>query len=189
MPPSLLVFMGLIASGKSTLARGLANKFFLPYYNTDVVRKELAGKAPESRQGSSLNEGIYSPAFTRLTYDALLEHARWELGRNQSVVLDGSYHKRSERERVVRCAAECGASFFFILCRCDEEETRRRLAVRARNPKAVSDGTWEIYQRQQESMEFPDELPAASLLVFDTKGPSSLLLRKLITMLPENPGY
>lgn len=189
MPASLFVFMGLIASGKSTLARGLAREFSLPYFNTDVVRKELAGKAPESRQGSALHQGIYTPAFTRMTYDALLEHARWELSRNQSVVLDGSYHKRSERQRVVQCGAECGASLFFILCRCDEEETRRRLAVRARNPKAVSDGTWEIYQRQQESMEFPDELPAAALLVFDTKGSSSLLLRKLITMLPENPGH
>jgi len=188
MPASLLVFMGLIASGKSTLARGLANKFFLPYYNTDVVRKELAGKAPESRQGSSLNEGIYSPEFTRLTYDALLEHAGWELGRNQSVVLDGSYHKRSERERVVRCAAACGASLFFILCQCDEEETERRLAMRARNPQAVSDGTWEIFQRQKESFEFPDELPGSSLLVFDTGGSAPQLLQKLINTLPKDLG-
>ncbi|MCK9296349.1 MAG: AAA family ATPase [Desulfobulbaceae bacterium] len=186
MPASLLVFMGLIASGKSTLARGLARQYSLAYYNTDVVRKELAGKAPESRQGSSLNEGIYSPEFTRLTYDALLEHARWELGRNQSVVLDGSYHKRSERQRLVRCAAACGASFFFILCQCDEEETERRLAMRARNPLAVSDGTWEIFQRQKESFEFPDELPAGSLLVFDTSGAAPQLLQKLINTLPKD---
>jgi hypothetical protein len=178
--------MGLIAGGKSTLARGLANKFSLPYFNTDVVRKELAGKAPESRQGSSLNQGIYSPEFTRMTYDALLDHASRELSRNQSVVLDGSYHKRSERERVAQCAAECGASLFFILCQCDEEETARRLAMRARNPQAVSDGTWEIFQRQKESFEFPDELPGHSLMIFDTKGSSPQLLQKLFSILSES---
>lgn len=185
MPASLFVFMGLIASGKSTLARGLANRFSLPYFNTDVVRKELAGKAPESRQGSALNEGIYTPAFSRLTYDALLEHAGRELERNQSVVLDGSYHKRSERQRVVQCAAACGASLLFILCRCDDEETERRLAMRARNPHAVSDGTWEIFLRQKESFEFPDELPASSLLVFETNGPAPQQLQKLINALPK----
>jgi len=175
--------MGLIASGKSTLARGLAKEFSLPYFNTDIVRKELAGKAPESRQGSPLNQGIYTPEFTRMTYDGLLDHARRELSRNQSVVLDGSYHKSSERQRVLQCAAECGASLFFILCQCDDEETQRRLAARARNPKAVSDGTWEIYQRQKERFEFPDKLSAASLIVFDTEGSASLLLQKLINIL------
>jgi predicted kinase len=188
MPASLFVFMGLIASGKSTLARGLAKEFSLPYFNTDVVRKELAGKAPDSRQASALHQGIYTTEFTRMTYDALLDHARRELNMKRSVVLDGSYHKSSERQRVVQCAAECGASLFFILCRCDDEETQRRLAVRARNPKAVSDGTWEIYQRQKESMEFPDELPAASLIVFDTKGSASLQLQQLIKVLSKNLG-
>jgi len=177
--------MGLIASGKSTLARGLAKEFSLPCFNTDIVRKELAGKTPESRQASPLNQGIYTPEFTRMTYDALLEHAGRELSRNQSVVLDGSYHKSSERQRVVQCAAQYGASHFFVLCQCDDEETQRRLAARARNPKAVSDGTWEIYQRQKERFEFPDELPPSSLLVVDTKGSASLQLQKLITILSQ----
>ncbi|MBU0908050.1 MAG: AAA family ATPase [Proteobacteria bacterium] len=186
MPASLFVFMGLIASGKSTLAGGLAKQFSLPYFNTDVVRKELAGKAPESRQGSPLNQGIYTPEFTRMTYDALLDHARRELSCNQSVVLDGSYHKQSERQRVVQCAAECGAALFFILCQCDDKETERRLAMRARNPQAVSDGTWEIFKRQKEGFEFPDELPGHSLMVFDTKGSAPQLLQKLVSVLSES---
>lgn len=186
MPPSLFVFMGLIASGKSTLARCLAQERSLCCFNTDVVRKELVGKAPDSRLGSALNQGIYTDEFTRKTYDALLDHARNELQMNKSVVLDGSYHKQSERQRLIRCATECGAVFYFIFCRCDDVETRRRLAVRARNPRAVSDGTWEIYQSQKERFEYPDELPASSLIILDTKGPASLLLSKLVALLPKD---
>ena len=186
MPASLYVFMGMIASGKSTLAKAFAREFSLPYYNTDVVRKELAGKSPESRQGSSLNQGIYTPEFSRLTYDTLLDHAGRELALHRSVVLDGSYHRRAERQRLVQRAAECGAPLFFILCRCDDEETARRLALRAKNPHAVSDGTWEIYQRQKESFEFPGELSPSSLIIMDTSGSVAVLLRKLTDILAKN---
>jgi hypothetical protein len=176
--------MGLIASGKSTLAKAFAREFSFPYYNTDVVRKELAGKSPQSRQGSALNQGIYTPEFSRRTYDALLAHADRELAGNRSVVLDGSYHKRAERQSLVQCAAQRRAPLFFILCRCDDAETARRLAVRAKNPAAISDGTWEIYQRQKESFEFPDELSPASLVVLDTTGAAvSVLLRGLTDIL------
>ncbi|MBI5559504.1 MAG: AAA family ATPase [Deltaproteobacteria bacterium] len=179
MPASLFVFMGLIASGKSSLAQAFAEEFSFPYFNTDVVRKELAGKAPSSRQADAFGQGIYSPAFTRLTYDTLLDHARRELSVNHYVVLDGSYLERGERQRAMECAAGCAASFFFILCRCDDEETRRRLALRASDPLAVSDGTWEIYQRQKESLEFPDELASDCLIVMDTRASVPELLRKL----------
>lgn len=178
--------MGMIASGKSTLAKAFAREFSLPYYNTDVVRKELAGKSPESRQGSSLNQGIYTPEFSRLTYDTLLDHAGRELALHRSVVLDGSYHRRAERQRLVQRAAECRAPLFFILCRCDDEETARRLALRAKNPHAVSDGTWEIYQRQKESFEFPGELSPSSLIIMDTSGSVAVLLRKLTDILAKN---
>ena len=186
MPASLYVFMGLIASGKSTLAKAFARASALPYYNTDVVRKELAGKSPASRQGNALNQGIYTPEFSRRTYDTLLDHAGRELTLNRSVVLDGSYHRRTERQRLVQRAAECRAPLFFILCRCDDDETARRLALRAKNSHAVSDGTWEIYQRQKESFEFPDELSPSSLIVMDTSGSVAVLLRNLTDILAKN---
>ncbi|MFH1216063.1 MAG: AAA family ATPase [Pseudomonadota bacterium] len=179
MPASLFVFMGLIGSGKSTLARAFAAEFSLSCYNTDIVRKELAGKAPDSRQGATFNQGIYSPEFSRLTYDALRDHARNELDLGRSVVLDGSYQKRTERGLLIECTAQCGAPIYFILCQCDEGETKRRLDIRAKDPGAVSDGTWEIYQQQKKSMEFPHEIPAAGLLVIDSSQPVSFLLAEL----------
>ncbi len=185
MPANLFVFMGLIASGKSTLARAFAEQLSLPCYNTDKVRKELAGFSPSSRQGSLFNQGIYTPEFSRRTYDTLLEHARRELRQGRSLVLDGSYQNRSERERLRQCAEEFGATLSVILCQCDDAETERRLVRRARDPLAVSDGNWAIYQRQKESMEFPGEIPTDDLLIIETNGPAPVVLAGVIDRLAQ----
>jgi hypothetical protein len=161
--------MGLIASGKSTLARAWADTFSLPYYNSDAVRKELAGFSASSRQGESFHQGIYTPEMTRKTYDALLDHAKQELTAGRSVVLDASYSTRSERDLAWQCTTECGSRLFFILCQCDEDETRRRLEKRSQDPMAVSDATWEIYQKQLQHFEYPDEVPSHDFMVINTK--------------------
>lgn len=179
MQPDLFVFMGLIASGKSTLARAWADTFSLPYYNSDVVRKELAGFSAGSRQGDAFHQGIYTPEMTRNTYDALLDHARQELKVGRSVILDASYSARSERDFVCQFTSECGSRLFFILCQCDEEETRLRLKKRRQNPLAVSDANWEIYQQQVQHFKYPDELPSHALIVIDTKAPVQELVHTL----------
>lgn len=179
MQPDLFAFMGLIASGKSTLARAWADKVSLPYYNSDVVRKELSGFAASSRQGEAFHQGIYTPEMTRKTYEALLDHAKQELTSGSSVVLDASYSSRSERDLVWQCANQCGSRLFFILCQCDEEETRRRLEKRGQDPMAVSDATWEIYQKQLQHFEYPDELPSHAFIVIDTKAPVQDLIDSL----------
>lgn len=168
--------MGLIASGKSTLAKAWAQKFSFPYYNSDVVRKELAGYDASSRHADSFHHGIYTPEMTRKTYDALLDYTRQEHDAGNTVVLDASYSSRSERDRVVQCATDLKSRFLFILCQCDETETRSRLKKRQQDPRAVSDATWDIYQKQILHFDFPDELSPQSLLVLDTTTPVSDLL-------------
>ncbi|MCI5209954.1 MAG: hypothetical protein D3910_14420 [Candidatus Electrothrix sp. ATG2] len=71
--PTLYIFFGLIASGKSTLAELFAEAQGFPYYNTDRVRKELAGIALNERRPDGMDQGIYTPAFTEKTYQAMSE--------------------------------------------------------------------------------------------------------------------
>ena len=175
----IYVFFGMIASGKSTLASGLAEKLGISSFNSDVVRKRLAGLAPSSRSAEGFESGIYSPAFSRRTYNALLAAAAETLRAGNSVILDASYGKKEERDRLRQLAASFGASARFILCRCPEEETRRRLAIRANDPGAVSDGRWEIYQRQKELFELPEELAGEELIVIDTTEAPQELVKRL----------
>lgn len=176
----IFVFFGLIASGKSTLAEGFARKYDLPYYNTDRVRKELAGIDAGRSAAADYGRGIYSREYSRRTYRAMLDRARADLRAGSAgVVLDGSYHSREERDYVRRLAAEEGVGVLFVLCRCSEEETGRRLAARARDPHAVSDGRWEIYQVQKDVFQPPDELPDSELVTLRTELPVARLLQKL----------
>jgi predicted kinase len=179
MQCNLFVFMGLIASGKSTLAKAWSQKFSFPYYNSDIVRKEIAGFTASSRQADAFHQGIYTPEMTKKTYDALLEHARKELSSGNSVILDASYSTRSAREHVLQCALDCNSKVFFVLCQCDENETRRRLQKREQDPTAVSDANWDIFQKQVLHFDYPHELPPRSLFVIDTTAPVEDLMQTL----------
>ncbi|MDU9049746.1 MAG: AAA family ATPase [Candidatus Electrothrix sp. Rat3] len=179
--PTLYVFLGLIASGKSTLAELFAASHDLPYYNTDRVRKELAGIAAHERRPDGMGQGIYTPEFSEKTYQAMLDSAARDFNKGAiGVVLDGSYSKATDRHKVSELAHSLGTRIHFILCACSEQETQRRLALRAQDPKAVSDGRWEIFVQQKEKFEQPDELSPHQLTRIDTEAKPQELLRHLV---------
>lgn len=177
--PRLYVFGGLIATGKSTLAAAWAARQGVAHYNSDVVRKELVGLAPTANRKEDADQGIYTPEFTRKTYDTLLERAAAELKQGRSVVLDASYLDRQERQLVLELARRLGVECRFILCDCADQVKRERLKLRAQDPQAVSDGRWEIYLRQKEKFQPPDELAPEQLLTIDTDQPIPSLLATL----------
>ena len=178
--PTLYVFFGLIASGKSTLAELFAQQQEVPYYNTDRVRKELAGLAANERCSDGMNRGIYTPEFTKKTYQVMLDRARQDFQRGATgVVLDGSYSKATDRHKVSELAVSLSVQPFFFLCACSEQETRRRLALRAQDPDAVSDGRWEIFVQQRARFEQPDELSRHQISFIDTEAEPEELLPQL----------
>jgi predicted kinase len=73
--PVLYVFFGMIATGKSTLSQAWAWHKQLRCYNSDWVRKELAGISPTASRRSTIDSGIYSKEFSQKTYSALLARA------------------------------------------------------------------------------------------------------------------
>mgnify|MGYP005838543711 CR=1 FL=1 len=173
--------MGLIASGKSTLAQAFARRSGFAAYNSDVVRKELAGMQSRERGGAGFGDGIYTSAFSRRTYDRLLELAAVELHQGRSVILDASYDKEAERCRVVEFCRSHDLDYLFILCSASEKETHRRLARRAQDPAAVSDATQAIYQRQKELFQYPHEIDPDSFIEVVSDRPVNELLTSLTT--------
>ncbi len=173
----VLVFFGMIATGKSYLAAAWARHHGCAYYNSDRVRKELAGLVPESRQTAAVDQGIYSREFSRRTYGQLLILAERDLDANPGacVVLDGSYQARGERQRVQESLAG-KARVLFVHCICPEEVMRERMEQRQQDPQAVSDGRWEVYLQQKARFELPSELRADQLLTIDTNQALDALL-------------
>ena len=177
--PSLFIFFGLIASGKSVLGQAWAKRHGMNYYNSDVLRKELAGLTPGTKRQESVNQGIYSKEYTKKTYDALLHRAKHDLSAKVSVVLDASYQNETERDRIIALARKGDVQVFFVYCTCSETETKKRLNIRAKDQKAVSDGRWDIYLAQQERFEQPEEIPPEQLIIIFTEAPVEELLEIL----------
>jgi predicted kinase len=153
---TIVVFFGMTASGKSTLGKAWANRHQAPYYNTDRIRKELAGLRAEEKRPDAVGHGMYSREFSEQTYQVMLDSANRDCALGERlVVLDGSYGRRADRDRVRAMARAAGARCVFLLCVCGEPETRRRLSARALDPEAVSDGRWEIYLHQRQTFALP----------------------------------
>jgi hypothetical protein len=70
----LVIVGGLPGTGKTTVARGLAERLDADLLRSDELRKQLAGLAPTERTGDRYNEGIYSDEATDRTSGAA---SRW----------------------------------------------------------------------------------------------------------------
>jgi predicted kinase len=182
--PVLYVFFGMIATGKSTLSQAWAWHKQLRCYNSDWVRKELAGISPTASRRSTIDSGIYSKEFSQKTYSALLARAEISLRQGDSVILDASYQYTRDRQDIRALANNLNCRVYFILCQCSETEMKRRMDKRENDPASVSDGRWEIYLKQKKRFEPPTELTASELIIIDTKAPLEELLEELERKLP-----
>ena len=145
--------LGLIASGKSTVANGIAAALGLDLFSSDHVRKELAGISPETSQRAGYGEGLYSAAVTQRTYSALADLARQVLSRGDSVILDASFAKYAERQRMAALAQELKAQCCVLECWAPEAALRARLRARERSPTSISDAREEILSQFQRDYE------------------------------------
>jgi uncharacterized protein len=66
-----------------------------------------------------------------------------------------------------------------IRCYASDQTIRSRLAKRLAQGKHISDGRWEIYQRQKKAYEPIEELPATSYLQLNTAEPVEDLVRRV----------
>lgn len=176
----LLIFFGMIATGKSYLASAWAQQFDLPYYNSDRVRKELAGLRPESEQQEGVDQGIYTPEFSRRTYDTLIKRAGTHFEKDSSacVVLDGSYQSLAERDLLRKYFGE-QVRIVFVHCSCGELVVKERLAIRADDPLAVSDGNWSIYQAQKRRFQGLTVQEQGRAITIDTDAPVDALVEQV----------
>ncbi len=127
--PFIAIVSGLTGSGKSTLARELSARTGVPTINSDVVRKELAGK--QGRQPAPYNQGIYSAGMTEKTYAKMAREAEKLILSGRGVILDGTFMKRSQRQKILGLAQKQQIPLLAIHCLVSDDITQERLAQRA----------------------------------------------------------
>jgi predicted kinase len=181
--PLLVVTMGLPATGKTSLARELARRLGLVHLSSDVVRKELAGLAPNARRRDDFGTGLYDPSMTRRTYEALRRRAATHLRRGRSVVLDATFGRVEERAAIRRLAARAGARVVFLVCQADEATIGARLAARVRDPDTASDARPELWEALRSAFTDPMEVPGA--ISVDMTEPLARVTDRVVAILCE----
>ena len=168
MPKSLLVVCGASGTGKSTLARKLSEYLGFRVFNSDSIRKELAGIEPTARAASSYKQGIYTPEATARVYEMLAKQAEAVLDQDTGVILDATFNSRQQRALVIGLGKQHHVEPLFIECRAGHDEVIRRLRERARDAKRVSDADVEVYLAQMKQFEPLSEFSPAQHLIVDT---------------------
>lgn len=176
--PTIVVTMGLPASGKTTLARGLACHLGLVHLSSDVVRKSLAGLRPSDRRVAAFGRGIYGRSMTRQTYATMRRWAQRWLRRGYSVVVDATFGQVAEREAIRRVAARAGARLCVLVCQSDEATIRRRLAARETDVLTSSDAGLDIWPALRAAYAAPSEVDDAMILDA-TRSPALVLNQAL----------
>lgn len=136
---ALVLVGGLPGTGKSTVARSLAEQRGWMVLRSDEVRKELAGSA--GPQPAGWGEGLYREEMTAATYTALLERAGPLLEDGQSVILDASWASAEWRESAVRLSGQSSAELVQLRCTAPMEVAEQRIATRSRRGVDPSDAT------------------------------------------------
>lgn len=170
LSPALFITCGLMGSGKSTVAAALARDLGLASTSSDAIRKELTSTPPRLHHRAGYGEGIYTPAITAATYQAMLTRAEAALRSGQGMIVDASFRSKGDRAMFHNLAGRIGVPFCIIHTSCPERTVRQRLDDRVLRPQEVSDGRWELFHRQKEGFEPPDAEEGRVIFV-DTSRP------------------
>jgi aminoglycoside phosphotransferase family enzyme/predicted kinase len=167
--PRMIAIGGLIASGKSSLARALADDLSLSWISSDRVRKSLHGVAPTTPLRDAPFDASYSEEFSERVYRELLRRAAVVLGSRRSVIIDASFRSRAARARARALALRLNVPFVLLECRVPLELSRARLVERARGP-SESDGRSQIFDDFAAHYEPITELDPREHVVVDSSG-------------------
>lgn len=180
--PFVVGVSGRSGSGKSTLASALAGTAGLALVRSDVVRKRLAGLGPLARPASAEEVNrLYSPAHTAAVYAAVAAEAERILADGRTVVVDATFLRRDDRERLRAVARATGATVLWIHCDAAPATIHARLRARAARDDDPSDATPAIADDQARRAEpfAADELPHLIVTTDEDPEPLATALRWL----------
>jgi uncharacterized protein len=169
-PGRIILMSGLSGSGKSTVARQLAQKLNAIHVRSDAVRKHLADIPLYQRDdsGGTLSSGIYTPEMTRKTYSMLLEIGVLLAQQGWPVILDAKYDRQSLRRKVLEAAIAAHIPITIVECTAPIEVLRDRLHQRTHD---ISDATADLLDSQIKAAEPLTESEQAISVTLRTNQP------------------
>ncbi len=168
--PMVLAMVGRVATGKSTQARMLGEALGWRVLSSDETRKRLAGVPLHERGDEAARARLYSEQSSERTYGALLEQAQGDLRTGRGVVLDATFGRRRDRDRLRQMIAKtfspsgAPASYRFIELAAGGELLRERLRRRESETRVVSDARLSDFDKLEARFETPDDEEATAVM-------------------------
>jgi aminoglycoside phosphotransferase family enzyme/predicted kinase len=174
--PLILVVMGRVGTGKSTIAKRLASEFDWPVFSSDEIRKTLAGVPLTQRSPPELRAEIYSPQMTRRTYRKLAKDGLAAIGcgrgrrprplqSHNGVILDATFSTPALRKLLRDESKRANVRFQFVELEVDPNEIKKRLKARDEKRAETSDARLEDFEKLNPSYGPPSELACDSIKV------------------------
>ena len=147
--PLMIVVGGAMGTGKSTLARELADVCSAPLLQTDALRR------PSSGGQEAYGVGDYAADARDAVYGRMFARAEELLHDHVTVVLDGSFSQQRWREQAVDLARRRSALVWQVQCTCPPETARQRIAARRAEGRDASEARPELLAHQLKELEPP----------------------------------
>ncbi|SDY01285.1 AAA family ATPase [Halobellus clavatus] len=138
MTGRLVVVAGLPGVGKTTVSREIAERLDGRLVRTDVVRRDC------------FSDPQYTAAERATVYEELFDRGREIVAQGDVAVLDGTFRKRTDRERAAAVADAEDVPLDVVAVECTEAVVRERIQKREDDE---SDADFEIHRRFRERYE------------------------------------
>ena len=156
--PLVLVIMGRIGTGKTTVARELGHELDWPVFSSDEIRKTLVGipvkeRTPQKRRGE-----VYSPQMTQQTYRKLVQDGLDTLEKYCGVILDATFATRALRQFLRDECRKANVRLQIVEVNAGLATIQSRLKARDQSAAEISDARLEDLEKLSATYKPPSEL-------------------------------
>jgi aminoglycoside phosphotransferase family enzyme/predicted kinase len=176
--PTLWIFCGLPATGKSNRSAKVAAALAIPRLQSDQVRKDLF--SPIDATVVPYGRGVYRPDLRRQVYAHMLLKAQEIIKQGESVILDATFSRRKWRDEARQLAVDHDATVIVVDCVSSVETIRRRLREREAR-EVLSDARVEHLEELMADFEPITEIATDACVKVDTEQPREETLAEILS--------